>query len=109
MYNIVYTVVIDKKSVEFEWDKGNIGKNKKHSILDREAEEVFFDNKRFIFKDKIHSQGEERFRIIGKTKKERLLFVAFTKRGKKIRIISARSINKKEVFLYEEKIKTSKI
>ncbi len=109
MYSTVYTMQVDKKVLEFEWDKGNVGKNLKHSISDREAEEVFFDNKRFIFKDKIHSQGEERFRIIGKTKKERLLFVAFTKRGKKIRIISARSINKKEVFLYEEKIKTSKI
>lgn len=102
-------MVIDKKSVEFEWDKGNIEKNKKHNISDREAEEVFFDNKRFIFKDKVHSQNEERFRIIGKTKKERLLFIVFAKRGRKIRIISARSINKKEVHLYEEKIKTSKI
>ena len=109
MYSTVYTMQVDKKVLEFEWDKGNIGKNKKHSISDREAEEVFFDNKRFIFKDKIHSQGEERFRIIGKTKKQRLLFAVFTKRGKKIRIISARGINKKEVYLYEEKIRTSKI
>ncbi|MFH1186907.1 MAG: BrnT family toxin [Candidatus Levyibacteriota bacterium] len=95
------------KVFEFEWDKGNIGKNKKHKVEDREIEEVFFDDKRFIFKDSLHSAGEERFRIIAKTKKKRLLFVVFTKRGKKIRIISVRNINKKEVYIYEEKINPS--
>ena len=108
MYSTVYTMQVDKKVLEFEWDKGNIGKNKKHSISDREAEEVFFDNKRFIFKDKIHSQGEERFRIIGKTKKERLLFAVFTKRGKKIRIISARRATFQERIEYEEELRSQK-
>ena len=99
-----------KKVFEFEWNKGNIDKNlEKHGVENKEAEEIFFDEKRFIFKDKLHSFGEERFRIIGKTKKKRLLFIVFTKRGRKIRIISARDINKKEVFLYEEKISPSKV
>lgn len=95
--------------VEFQWDEGNIGKNKKHKVEDKESEEVFFDEKRFIFKDLVHSESEERLRILGKTKKGRLLFVVFTKRGKRIRIISARDINKKEVYLYEEKIKSSQV
>lgn len=99
-----------RKVFEFEWDKGNIDKNlKKHKVENKEAEEVFFDEKRFIFKDNLHSSGEERFRIIGKNKEKRLLFIVFTKRGKKIRIISARDVNKKEVFLYEEKISPSKV
>ena len=93
---------IDKSVVEFEWDEGNIGKNKKHNVEDKEAEEVFLDERKKIFKDRLHSGGEERFRVIGKTKKGRLLFVVFTKRKNKIRIISARNINKKEVYLYEE-------
>ena len=100
-------MLIDRSGIEFEWDKGNIGKNKKHNVEDREAEEVFFDKKRFLFKDKIHSGIEERLRIIGKTKGKRLLFIVFTKRKSKIRIISARDINKKEVYLYEEKVKSS--
>ncbi len=95
------------KVFAFEWDKGNIDKNKKHKVGDKETEEVFFDDKRYIFKDRLHSGNEERFRIIGKTKKKRLLFVVFTKRDKMIRIISARDINKKEVYLYEEKIKVA--
>lgn len=98
-----------KNLLEFEWDKGNIGKNKKHNIADKEAEEAFFDKKRFIFKDIVHSKNEPRFRILGKTRKGRLLFVVFTIRGKKIRIISARDINKKEVYLYEKKIKAAKV
>lgn len=103
-------MMVVNRVFEFEWDKGNIDKNlKKHGVKNGEAEEVFFDKKRFIFKDKLHSFGEERFRIIGKTKKKRLLFIVFTKRGKKIRIISARDINKKEVFLYEKKVSPSKV
>lgn len=92
-----------KDALEFEWDEGNIGKNKKHNVEDKEAEEVFLDERKKTFKDKLHSDGEERFRIIGKTKKGRLLFVVFTVRKGKVRIISARDINKKEVYLYEEK------
>ncbi|OGG16538.1 hypothetical protein A3D05_05785 [Candidatus Gottesmanbacteria bacterium RIFCSPHIGHO2_02_FULL_40_24] len=93
-----------KGPLEFQWDKGNIGKSfKKHKVKDKEAEELFFDKKHKIFKDRLHSKGEERFRIAGKTKKGRLLFIVFTISAKKIRIISARDINKKEVYLYEEK------
>lgn len=39
---------------------------------------------------------------IGKTLQGKLLFLAFTIRGEKIRVISARSANKRERRLYEE-------
>lgn len=91
------------RPIEFDWDKGNIGKNwRKHKVRDSEAEEVFFDDNKKIFKDKLHSKEEERFILLGKTQKERLLFVAFTLRNDKIRIISTRDINKKERKLYEK-------
>lgn len=96
-----------KDLAEFEWDKGNIGKNRKHGVEDKEAEEVFVDDKKIVFKDYLHSQQEKRFIVIGKTKKRRLLYIAYTERGKKIRLISARSINKKEVYIYEEKTKVA--
>ena len=92
----------DKSAFEFEWNQGNIGKNKKHKVGDDEAEEVFLDEGKVVSRDNLHSQGEERFVILGRTKKDRLLYLAFTKRGKKIRIISARDINKREAYLYEE-------
>ncbi|PIS14125.1 hypothetical protein COT65_00500 [Candidatus Shapirobacteria bacterium CG09_land_8_20_14_0_10_47_13] len=97
-------MVAIKEPIEFIWDKGNKDKSwLKHKVANRESEEVFFDDGKKTFRDKLHSRGEERFRIIGKTKKRRLLFIVFTIRRKKIRIISARDINKKEVKLYEEK------
>lgn len=103
-------MVVIKEPIKFEWDKGNIGKNEKsHGITEKEAEEPFFDKKKRTFKDRVHSGTEERFRVIGKTKEKRLLFVVFTMRKGKIRIISARDVNRKEVFLYEEKIKRTKI
>lgn len=94
---------INKKIFEFQWDKGNIEKNKKHNVEDKEAEEAFLDDGKVILKDKLHSTGlEERFILLGKTKRNRLLYVVFTQRDDKLRIISARDINKKEVYLYEE-------
>ena len=91
-----------KKLLEFEWDEGNIGKNKKHNVEDKEVEEVFLDEYRVIYKDVFHSKDEERFILLGKTQRDRLLYVAFTIRKNKIRIISARDINKKEVHIYEK-------
>lgn len=94
---------IDKSAVEFEWDKGNIGKNIKHRVKDQEAEEIFFDENKVILKDVLHSKTEERFIILGRTKADRILYAVFTKRKKKIRIISVRDLNKKEVQLYEQR------
>lgn len=92
------------KPICFIWDKGNKDKNWiKHKVTDTESEEVFFDKNKKIFKDKLHSAGEERFIILGKTKKKRLLFIVFAIRNKKIRIISARDINRKERRLYFER------
>ena len=92
-----------RKPFKFIWDKGNKEKNwKRHNITNKESEEAFFDKNKKIFKDKLHSNKEERFRIVGKTKKKKLLFIAFTIRLGKIRIISERKINKKEIYLYEK-------
>lgn len=95
-------MIVDKKTQEFEWDKGNIGKNLKHNVKDREAEEVILDEGKVIYKDELHSITEKRYVLLGRTKKDRLLYIIFTKRKNKIRIISARDINKKEVDIYEK-------
>ena len=93
---------IVKEAFEFEWDQGNIGKNKKHNVDDRETEESFMDDNKIIYKDVVHSGVEERFILLGKTKKERLLYIVFTYRTERVRVISARDINKKEVQIYEK-------
>ncbi|PIQ69939.1 hypothetical protein COS55_00995 [Candidatus Shapirobacteria bacterium CG03_land_8_20_14_0_80_40_19] len=91
-----------RKVLEFEWDKGNIDKNKKHKVKNQECEQAFFDENKIILKDILHSVAEKRFILVGKTENKRCLYIIFTYRGKKLRIISARDINKKEVKLYEE-------
>ena len=83
--------------MEFQWDKGNQNKNvTKHQISNLEAEQIFFDRNKKILKDPLHSDKEKRFIILGTVKENKKLFIAFTLRGKKIRIISARKLNKKE-------------
>lgn len=101
----IYIMAVSKlrNVVGFEWDEANIEHIAQHNVIPSEAEEVFFDTNNVLNEDTKHSIAENRFIIIGKTKKKRLLYQVFTKRGKKIRVISARDINKKEVQLYEKK------
>jgi uncharacterized protein len=105
-------VVIKLPSVlVFEWDKGNEQKNWiKHKVAREEAEEAFFTEDYIILEDQGHSsEQEERSILIGKSKQERMLFIAFTMRDEKIRIISARDADKKEVLFYEKAVDLTKV
>lgn len=94
---------IFQKPIAFEWDKGNRGKNlRKHRVTDGECEEVFFDPRKKILRDTLHSVRELRYIILGQTKGRRLLLVVFTIRGERIRIISSRDLSRKEKNLYYE-------
>src|SRR3989344_8420673 len=80
----------------FEWDAGNIQKSfVKHEVSNEECEETFFDHNKEIQKDVLHSMDEKRYVLIGQTRKKRLLYIIFTLRKNKVRVISARDINKK--------------
>lgn len=93
-----------KKSFEFEWDSGNSEKPRKHGLSLEETEEAFFDKNKIVFDDWRHSsEKEKRATLLGKTKKGLLLNVTFTVRGDRIRVITTRRINKKEVHLYEKR------
>ena len=93
---------VDKTVVEFEWDDGNSDKPKNHGLCLEETEEAFLDENKIIFADWKHSATEQRVTLLGKTKKGRLLNIAYTVRKNKVRIITARPINRKEVPLYEK-------
>lgn len=91
------------KPVSFEWDKGNIDKNlRKHNVTNREAEQVFDNESLIVSGDIKHSRQEKRFQALGKTDQGRLLFLSFTIRADKVRIISARDMSKKEGVKYEK-------
>ncbi|HBL52428.1 MAG: hypothetical protein A3D24_03245 [Candidatus Blackburnbacteria bacterium RIFCSPHIGHO2_02_FULL_39_13] len=92
------------KIVGFIWDKGNLDKSyKKHGITPKETEEIFLDENLLLVDDVRHSQLEERYIAVGLTTQNKVLFVVFTIRKDKIRIISARKANKKERNQYEQK------
>jgi uncharacterized DUF497 family protein len=98
------TSVQNKQVIKFEWDRGNKEKNKnKHQVTFQEAEEIFFDQNKREYPDPTHSTNEVRKIVVGATKAGRLLFVVYIIRDTKIRIISARNLNKrKEKDLYEK-------
>ena len=96
-----YRIISD--CVGFEWDTGNQDKNqKKHQVSQTECEQLFFNSPLLIHEDVKHSDVEERFYALGKTNIERKLFIVFTIRNQKIRIISARDMNQKERNIYEK-------
>lgn len=88
--------------VGFDWDAGNLGKNSKHGVDNREAEEVFFNQPLLVTPDEGHSGAEIRWRALGRTDADRRLTVIFTlrKSGTLLRVISARDMHRKEETLY---------
>ncbi len=86
----------------FEWDEGNSRKNEqKHGVTDREAEEIFF-NKPLVIGRSPRGKPEVRYAALGKTYGSRLLAVVFTIRSKRIRVISASPMSRREREFYEE-------
>jgi len=89
----------------FEWDAGNREKCQKHGVSLAEIEEVFRTSPR-VAPDVSHSATEDRLIAVGRTKKGRPVFVAFTLRTKQgrrvIRPVSARYMHAKEVAGYEK-------
>jgi uncharacterized protein len=95
----------------FDWDRGNIEKNwKRHRVSFLECEEVFFNRPLVVSEDPTHSNVEVRYYALGTTNFGRYLFVVFTTRKKKVRVISARDMSKKERGIYREEIeKTAEV
>ena len=89
-------------SEDFEWDPYKAGVNlTRHGVSFGEAATVFADPLALDRPDPDHSQGEERFICIGRSYVDRLLVVAYTERGDRIRIISAREAEPRERRSYE--------
>jgi uncharacterized DUF497 family protein len=90
------------KCTGFEWDNYNADKIwLKHRVSPSECEQVFFNLPLIVADDVRHSEQENRFFALGRTDTGRFLFVAFTVRDDKIRVISAREMNRKERRVYQ--------
>ena len=87
---------------KFEWDDAKAATNYvEHGVRFDMARLVFRDPFAIDWLDERENYNEDRFSIIGMAK-GRLLYVAFTMRGERIRIISARGAEPHERRQYHE-------
>ena len=78
-----------------EWDDNKAEMNwKKHRIHFEDAALIFLDENRIDEVDEEHSDYEERRKVSGMV--ENILFVVYTERGEKLRLISARNATRRE-------------
>jgi hypothetical protein len=90
-------------AIQFEWDEAKARSNlRKHPVAFDEATTAFFDALSVTIPDPDHSLAEQRFLLIGTTVAGRLVVVAHTDRGSRIRIISARRATRRERATYEK-------
>ena len=74
-------------------------------MTDGECEEMFFNLPLIVAPDKKRRGDEQGCFALGRTDAGRHLFIAFTVRADKIRVISARDMTKREERKYAEKAK----
>lgn len=86
-------------SLRFEWDERKAAANaRKHGVSFEEARSVFVDERARLIDDPDHSEGEDRFVLLGFSSALRLLLVChcYRSEGNIIRIISARRASARE-------------
>jgi uncharacterized DUF497 family protein len=88
----------------FEWDSAKASLNaQKHGVTFDEASTVFSDPLGLLMSDPDHSEGEERYLLLGSSSQQRLLVAAFAARPPRTRLISARRATRQERRRYEAK------
>ncbi len=78
----------------FDWDAANIEHIAEHNLEPEEVEEAFYN--KHIFTPTYNTVHEKREGIIGKTDGDRIIFVVFTRRQNKIRVVTALDANKSQ-------------
>ena len=97
--------MIDLGAIEgFDWDDGNTRKNLDKPRVTQAEAELVFSSDVLLAQDVNHSHDEPRYQALGSTAHGRLLHITFTLRyeSKKIRVISARDMHRKERAYYEQ-------
>jgi uncharacterized DUF497 family protein len=94
------------KKIKFEWDEHKAQSNlNKHGVSFEEAVSVFYDELAIEFYDELHSEWEDRFLLLGISKRMNLLLIChcYREQNGTIRIISARKATKNEAKHYEKR------
>ena len=96
-----YTYPVKRMIAEtlVEWDETKNQRNiEKHGISFETAALVFADEERIEYYDKLHSQDEDRYVVLGCV--QGILYVVYTMRDEYARLISARMATKLERRIY---------
>jgi uncharacterized DUF497 family protein len=89
----------------FEWDAGNSDKNwLRHEARQAEAEQALLNTPLVVRVTTQRASAEPRYIALGQTDTGRLLTVVFTVRGARARVISARTMSRKERKIYEQEV-----
>ena len=93
----------------YEWDPKKAKANlRKHGVSFEEAATVFLDPFAVTYPDPDHSDEEFREITIGRSTKQRVVFLSHTQRRERTRIIGARKATRGERKQYEETISEQK-
>ena len=88
----------------YEWDAQKARANlRKHGVDFADAVAVFADDLALTMPDEITAVDEQRFLTMGRDSMARVLVVAYTWRGGRIRVFSARSATSAERRRYRER------
>jgi len=89
---------------DFEWDDNKAAQNfREHGVSFESAREVFQDPFALEWLDTTEDYGEERYVVVGMVQ-SRLLFVVYTWRDERKRVISARGAEPYERRRYHEEV-----
>jgi uncharacterized DUF497 family protein len=82
---------------EFEWDARKAAANRRQRGIDlADATAVFEDERALTVADEISAVDEQRLLTLGRDALSRLIVVAYTWRGSRVRLLSARAATSSE-------------
>lgn len=98
--------ILEGRDAGFEWDEVKARANlRKHGVDFADATAVFEDEWAITVKDVITAVDEQRYLTIGSDALRRVLVVAYTWRGSRIRVVSARRASPAERRQYQGKVR----
>jgi uncharacterized DUF497 family protein len=86
----------------FDWDEYNVEHVAAHGHEWWETEQIILDPDR-LFLQRADTATEDRWVVIGKTESGRVLVVVYTRRGRRIRVITARAPNTREARFFSRR------
>jgi uncharacterized DUF497 family protein len=88
--------------MEFEWDEGNRDKPASHGLAPKQVEAAFLDPGR-LRRRAPRNETEPRWTLLGADEDGALLFVVYTYRAGRIRVVTARRAGTLEIRQYRRR------